>query len=354
MENKKILVGISGGVDSSTAIFLLKNQGYQPIGMTLKVIENTRNSKFEKEIERTRALCEKLKIDHVVKHVEKEFFEQVITDFVETYLNGETPNPCVLCNRTIKWKFLLSAADEMGIDKVATGHYVRIEKHKGLYELHRGIDNNKDQSYMLWQLTQKELSRTLFPLGDYQKDEVYEIACKNSLIPKNLSESQDICFIPENDYRKYLADNFPEKLKKIGQGQLIDIRGNVLGEHEGFYNFTIGQRKGFKKGFNERKYVRQIDADKNQVIISSNDELFSDGMILREINYPSEKAEKLFSGKIKIRYNSRAVDCTGEMLDNSTAKVIFSKPQRAVTPGQSAVLYRRDKVIFGGLIKTIL
>lgn len=354
MNNKKILVGISGGVDSSSAIYLLKQQGFEPVGITLKVIENTKDSKFEKEVERTRDLCNKLGIDHIVQHVEKEFFEEVITDFVNTYLIGETPNPCVICNRTIKWKFLLSIADELGIEKVATGHYVIIRENNGVYELHKGIDDKKDQSYMLWQLSQKELSRTLFPLGEYTKEAVKKIAKEHSLVPESLSESQDICFIPENDYRNYLEMNFPEKLNKVGKGKLVDVSGKVVGEHNGFYNFTIGQRKGFKKGFSERKYVKQIDAENNRIVIASNDELDSKGMTLHKMNFPSGKFEKKFTGNIKIRYNSKPVPCQGEMLDESSAKIIFDKPQRAVTPGQSAVLYHGDEVIFGALIKDII
>lgn len=352
--NRKILVGISGGVDSSVAIYLLKQQGCQPVGITLKVIDDTSESKFDHEIERTQKLCKKLNIQHIVKQVQQEFFDEVITDFVNTYLDGETPNPCVICNRTIKWRFLLSVADEMGIDKVATGHYVIIKENNGIYTLHQGMDEKKDQSYMLWQLTQKELSRTVFPLGELTKNEVKKIAKEHSLVSESLSESQDICFIPENDYRQYLQRHFPDKLAAIGKGEMINAQGEVLGYHDGFYNFTIGQRKGFKMGFNERKYVKKLDAENNRIIITDNDELFSDGLTLKNINFPTKKLPIEFAGDIQIRYNSKPVPCRGKLLEDDKAEIIFDKPQRAVTPGQSAVMFDGDEVIMGGLIKDII
>lgn len=353
-KKEKILVGISGGVDSSAAIYLLQQQGFDPIGITLKVIENTRESKFNGELQRTQELCKKLAIPHIVKHVEQEFYNKIILNFVDTYLAGETPNPCVICNKLIKWRFLLSEADKRNIKYVATGHYVRIIENNGLFELHKGVDDKKDQSYMLWQLGQSELSRTIFPLGEYKKEMVKDLAKKQSLVPASLSESQDICFIPHNDYRHYLQENFADKFDHIGKGEMVDSNGAVLGYHDGFYNFTIGQRKGFKIGFNERKYVKNLDAKNNRIVITNNDELYAAGMVVQNINFPSETMTKQLAGEIKIRYNSKAVSGTGEMIDNTSAKFIFNTPQRAVTPGQTAVMYHGDKVILGGIIKQIL
>ena len=354
IENKKVLVGISGGVDSSVAIFLLKDQGFEPIGITLKVIENTKNSKFEKEIERTAKLCKKLDIQHIVKYVVPEFYENIIKKFAETYFAGETPNPCVICNKFIKWKFILSEADKRGIKYIATGHYVIVKKENNNYQIFKGFDQNKDQSYYLWQLGQKELSRTIFPIGEYTKEKIKSIAREHNLVPESLSESQDICFIPDNDYRNYLVTNFPEKFQNIGKGEMIDTNGKILGYHDGFYNFTIGQRKGFKMGFSGRRYVKNIDAEKNQIIIANNDQIFSKGMIIDSINFPSNETDKNFVGNIKIRYNSKGVNSKVEILENNRAKIIFDEPQRAVTPGQSAVLYIQNKVILGGIIKEIL
>lgn len=354
MTNKKVLVGISGGVDSSSAVYLLQKQGYEPVGITLKVIENTKDSKFEKEVERTRDLCKKLGIEHIVKHVVQDFHDTIIMNFVNTYLDGETPNPCVICNKFIKWKYFLSVADDMGIHYVATGHYVIIKENNGIYEIHQGVDPKKDQSYYLWQLSQKELSRTIFPLGELTKTEVKAIANKHSLVPESLGESQDICFIPENDYRHFIHENFDEKFNYIGKGEMINTQGEILGYHDGFYNFTIGQRKGFKMGFNGRRYVKNLDAKNNRIVIATDDEIFSNGMIIDNINLPSDKLDKIFKGNIQIRYNSKPVPCIGEMLDEKIGKIIFNEPQRAVTPGQSAVLYHDTKVVLGGLIKEIL
>jgi len=355
MQNrKKILVGISGGVDSSAALYLLREQGYDPIGITLKVIENTKDSKFEGELERTKNLCKKLNIEHIVRHVEQEFYDKIIIDFVNTYLQGETPNPCVVCNKHIKWNFLLSEADKLDINYVATGHYARIIEKNGQFELYKGIDENKDQSYMLWQLGQGELSRTMFPLGEYTKDKIREIASAHSLVPESLAESQDICFIPENDYRKYLKTNFFDRLKLIGKGDLVDTDGTVVGKHDGFYNFTIGQRKGFKIGFGERRYVKQLDAKDNRIVIARNEDLFSNGAIIKNINFPAGIAPKEVSGTIKIRYNHKGVPCRGKFTSNGILKITFDQPQRAVTPGQTAVIYDGDKVLLGGIINEIL
>ncbi|MFP4546761.1 MAG: tRNA 2-thiouridine(34) synthase MnmA [Fidelibacterota bacterium] len=353
-KRKKILVGISGGVDSSAALYLLKEQGYDPVGITLKVITNTKDSKFEGELERTRKLCQKLSVKHIVRHVEQEFYDKIIMDFVNTYLQGETPNPCVVCNKQIKWKFLLSEADKLGINFVATGHYARIIEKNGQFELHKGIDEKKDQSYMLWQLGQTELSRTKFPLGEYTKDEIRKIARAHSLVPDSLAESQDICFIPENDYRKYLKTNFFDRLKMIGKGDLVETDGTVVGQHEGFYNFTIGQRKGFKIGFGERRYVKQLDAENNRIVIAKNDDLYSKGAVIQKINFPVGNIQRQVSGTIKIRYNHKGVLCRGEFTHKGLLKITFDQPQRAVTPGQTAVLYNEDKVILGGIIKEIL
>ena len=351
---QKVLVGISGGVDSSVALYLLIKQGFEPVGFTLKVISDREGSKFDKELERTALLCKNLKIKHIINNVKHEFYDKVITYFADTYMAGFTPNPCVVCNRVIKWKFLLEEADKSGINMVATGHYVRIVKNENRFELCKGLDSKKDQSYYLWQLSPRELSRTIFPLGDLTKNQVHKIAMEHNLVPETLSESQGICFVPDNDYRKYLLDNFSDKLDKVGEGDLVNPSAEVLGKHNGFYNFTIGQRKGFKMGFNARHYVKEINAEKNQIVIAKNEELNSIGMIIDNINFPSGEFRPDINGNIKIRYNSKAVGCTGEMIDNDEIKIIFDTPQRAVTPGQSAVLYNGDKVIFGGLIKKIL
>jgi len=348
-----VVVAMSGGVDSSVAAYLLKKDGYNPIGVTFKLWCHEGADHIDAIIHRAEKISRQLGIDHRTVDIEKEFEETVVHQFIEEYFAGITPNPCVFCNRVIKWRYLLQIAEELQAAYVATGHYVRIVKNQNSarYEIHTGLDPQKDQSYVLWQLSQEMLSKTKFPLGSLNKSEVKKLADELGLSFSEQKESQDVCFLPDNDYRGFLNRYVPRKVAAISRGELLDEQGQFLGYHDGFYNFTIGQRKGFKRGFSERKYVKQIIADKNQVIISGNDSLFSDGMILESVNWVSENPQAETDGIIKIRYNHKGVRCHVEVIDQNRLQVRFEERQRAVTPGQSGVLYRGDRLVLGGIIK---
>jgi tRNA-specific 2-thiouridylase len=356
LQDRRVVVAMSGGIDSSVAAYLLKQAGYEPLGVTFRFWSFRGKQHPDELIARAEKVARQLGILHQTVSVEKEFEEMVVRQFVAEYLRGITPNPCVFCNRLIKWRFLLKIAEELDASFVATGHYVRIAKSRdgSRYQILRGVDRTKDQSYVLWQLSQPALSRTILPLGSRHKSEVRKIASELELPMAGSRESQDVCFLPDNNYRDFLRQYVPEKIAAIGRGELLDESGKVLGFHCGFHNFTIGQRKGFRIGFDQRKYVKQILADKNQVVIANGNSLFSSGMLLRNLNWVSEAPLTTLAGLIQIRYHHRAVRCQAEMIGQDGMRIKFAQKQRAVTPGQSAVLYQDDRLIWGGIIQESL
>ena len=355
-QNRRIIVAMSGGIDSSMAAYLLKQTGYEPLGVTFRFWSFQGKQQTDALIAQAEEVARQLNITHQTVAIEKEFEEVVVRQFVTEYLQGVTPNPCVLCNRLIKWRHLRQIAKEMHASYVATGHYAKIEKSRdnSRYQILRGVDQTKDQSYVLWQLSQSALSKTVLPLGSMQKSEVRKIAIELGLPIAESRESQDICFLPDHNYRDFLRQYVPEKIAAIGRGELLDESGKVLGFHSGFHNFTVGQRKGFRMGFEQRKYVKQIRAKKNQVVIANGERLFSTGMLVRDLNWVSEPSQTVLEGLVQIRYNHRPVHCQAEMVDQGRMRIKFAQKQRAVTPGQSAVLYQDNRLIFGGIIQESL
>lgn len=367
MSEKKALIAMSGGVDSSVAAYVMKEKGYSPIGVTMMLHENdlshtqgTHLCCTPDDIEDARVVSSSLGIPfHVVNFLDG-FREKVISRFVETYMKGETPNPCIDCNRYMKFGKLFDMADEQGCEKVVTGHYATVEwsEEDQCYKLKRGVDKTKDQTYVLYFLSQQQLARLDFPLGIYQKTKVREMAEEQGLIVARKHDSQDICFVPDGNYARVIEE---EGGALPGEGDFIDGEGNVLGCHKGFYHYTIGQRKGLGISAAAPLYVTEIDAENNKVHLGSNDDLFTCEVNAYDFNLISRPAaDKVISEtddalvirvSAKVRY--RAVDTMGELTiyKDGTAKMVFDEPVRAVTPGQSLVIYDGDYCLGGGVIK---
>lgn len=350
---------MSGGIDSSVAAMLLEEQGYELHGLTYRPYDAISPACMEKQtgccsvdaIFEAKALAFNLGFGHSVLDIRKEFDQTVISDFVTEYLAGRTPNPCVVCNRTIKWGEVIRKADEMGCDYIATGHYAQIGFDHGRYYLVKGYDEAKDQTYFLWQLSQDDLRRTLFPLGHLTKQEVRKIAIdKGYEAISKKRESQEICFIPDNDYRRFIRERIPEIDQKIGKGNYVDSSGKVLGQHQGFPFYTIGQRKGLQIALGQPMYVIAIDAKSNTVVLGERSELdkkelWVDGLNL--MKYPRIEGE--LEVTTKIRYNNKGT-LSRISQHHDKLKVEFYEPAWAVTPGQSAVFYEGNDLIGGGLI----
>jgi tRNA-specific 2-thiouridylase len=359
---KSVLVAMSGGVDSSVAAILLHNQGYRVIGATMKLWDyeqvggaiNTESGCCSLEsIHDAKKVCAQYDIPHYVFNFSREFHERVIDNFMHEYLTGRTPNPCIRCNTFIKWQTFQEKAQEIGVDFISTGHYALIvfNEHSGRYELHRGKDSVKDQSYALWGLSQENLAKTLFPLGSLSKEKVRTIAREYHLPIAEKRESQEICFIPDNNYHRLLKIMRPYLEHEIVEGDIIDMEGNVIGRHPGFPFYTIGQRKGLGGGYPEPKYVVGINARKNQIMIGDKKALAGEAFLAEKVNLISLKnLTDPIDVEIKIRYNDHGHSATVYPEEEKKVKVIFKRPQLAITPGQSAVFFDGTKVIGGGVI----
>lgn len=351
--NKKVTVAMSGGIDSAVAALLVKNMGYDTVGATMllcrKIMPDGTDA-TESDINDAKAICDKLNIDHKVYNLSGEFKDTVIKDFIDTYMNGATPNPCIVCNKILKFGKLLDLSLESGSDMIATGHYARIERNEnGRYLLKKAEDSKKDQSYMLWSLTQHQLSHTLFPLGDLQKSEIREIGANNGFINAHKSDSQDICFIPDGDYasfiENYLAIKFP-------QGDYIDENGNILGKHKGMIHYTIGQRKGLGISMNKHIFVIKKDAETNTVTLADEDKLFTNKVVIKNINLiPFDSFTGSLEVEAKIRYSQSQSPAIAEITGEDEITLTFTTSQRAPAQGQSAVMYIGDTVVGGGIIQ---
>jgi len=359
---KKILVAMSGGVDSSVTAFLLKEQGYECCGCTMKLYdtEDLINSGYQEDeagksktccslddVEDARSVARRLLMDYHVFNYKDDFRKCVIDDFVDNYQHGRTPNPCIRCNKYLKFDKLLKQAKALSFDGIATGHYARIEYKDGNYLLKKAADLTKDQSYVLYNLTQDQLSHILFPLGEYSKSEVRNIAEENGFVNAKKHDSQDICFVPDGDYAKviksYTGKTFPE-------GNFVDMDGNIIGPHKGIIHYTIGQRRGLGISSDGRLYVVRIDARNNTVVIGSDDDLYSKNVEIDDFHWiEGNTPPEVIRCKAKIRYRMTEQDATVSV-NGSRASITFDQPQRAATPGQTAVLYDGDVVLGGGII----
>ncbi len=355
---KKALIAMSGGVDSSVSAALMLEKGYDCIGVTMKLYSKPDYAEDVTgktccsldDVEDARSVAQKLKIPYYVFNFQEDFSEQVIRRFIDTYENGGTPNPCIDCNRYLKFQRLYHRAKVLGCDKIVTGHYARIEKREdGKILLKKARNISKDQSYVLYFLSQEQLAHICFPLGEYEsKDEIRSIANKYGFVNAHKNESQDICFVPDGDYVKFI-----EKYtgKKYSCGNYCDLDGNILGQHKGIIGYTIGQRKGLGIALGKPVYVCGKCADTNTVYLGGNEDLFSNEATVADINLiPFDKIDGSMRLQAKIRYNQKEQPCTAYQLDDSTIKVVFDKPQRAVTRGQALVLYDDDVVVGGGVI----
>ena len=342
---KKVVVAMSGGIDSSIAAALLIEEGYEVLGVTMRLYEGDEN------FEAAQQVAQQLDIPWHILDFRMEFNRLVIDYFCQEYLAGRTPNPCVICNLKIKFGLLLEKAKSLGADYIATGHYAfnEYDKKSDRFLLKRGVDESKDQSYFLYRLNQDILPYVLFPLGRFKKSQSRELAKKFGLRNYKKEESQEICFIREGDYRKFLRQNVSESIK---QGKFVDKLGNILGAHQGIPFYTIGQRKGLGISSNTRKYVIKIDPQENTVILSEEEDLYQDKLIIKDLNFISgDKLSDYIKVEVKIRYNSKKAPAIVSPYQDDEILINFKKPQRAITPGQSAVFYQGDIVIGGGIIE---
>jgi tRNA-uridine 2-sulfurtransferase len=360
--NKRVVVAMSGGVDSSVAAAVLLEQGYDVIGITMKLHEyadtgdgaNDRSCCDLESYNDAARVCHKLGVPHYVIDLVSEFRKDVIDNFVDEYLGGRTPNPCVLCNTKLKWEYLYSKAMDLEASWIATGHYAQIvHSADGGSQLLRGSDPFKDQSYALWGIKREQLSKTLFPIGDISKAEAREIARRFKLLNAEKAESQDICFVPDGDYGSFLKRYAPGKMRSIESGEILDKDGQVVGEHRGLPFYTIGQRRGLNIAMGKPVYVNKINYEKNQLEIGNEDDLKRQGLLAGAFNWLIEYPQDVLYCHAAIRYHDKGSACRVEA-NSKEIRLIFDEPKKAITPGQSVVLYDGDRLLGGGIINRSL
>ncbi|MGB9179842.1 MAG: tRNA 2-thiouridine(34) synthase MnmA, partial [Pyrinomonadaceae bacterium] len=363
----KIAVAMSGGVDSSAAAAILKAGGHDLVGFTMQLWNQRRGISVDEhgdplpsrccsldDVYDARRVAEELGFPFYVLNLEKDFERDVVQPFVTSYLSGETPIPCVACNSRLKFASLDRLAASLGCEKVATGHYARVEfdEEAGRYKLLRGRNLQKDQSYFLWELTQDQLSRSLFPLGEMSKPEVRDVARDAKLAVAEKSESQEICFVPDGDYAGFIdryLEAEDEQGRLPGAGEIVNSNGEVIGNHNGIHRYTIGQRRGLRLSNERPLYVVSIDAARKRVVVGEQDELLSDEFTAAGVNWIAfDNPSVPVRAEVRVRYRHTPAPATITPLENARARIKFDEPQRAITPGQATVFYRGDEVVGGG------
>lgn len=359
MTKKRIVVAMSGGVDSTTVAAMLKAQGHDVIGITMQLLDYKDAEggccSFDHVVD-ARCAAEQLGIPHYVVNFTDEFKDYVLKDYVSKYESGKTPIPCVLCNQFVKFDLLLKRALELGADYLATGHYARIKEENGIYYLHKAIDESKDQTYFLYTLGQKELSRLMFPLGSLRKDEVRAHAKDLNLRPAEKPDSTGVCFVPSGNYRDYLLSRSEFK---ESSGDIVNTEGQVLGTHKGVFSFTVGQRRGLGIATGKPMYVTQIEPGENRVVVGGEKVLYRDKLVAENITwvdntFVNSGREPILQVKAKVRYRHTASDAIVKMRSETDAIVEFKDRQRAITPGQAVVFYMDEKVLGGGWMEQVI
>ena len=355
---EKVVVGMSGGVDSSVAAYLLKEQGYDVIGVTMQIWEDEEQQRTEENggccglsaVDDARRVADRLEIPYYVMNFKQEFQKKVVDYFVEEYLAGRTPNPCIACNRYVKWESLLKRSMEIGADYIATGHYARIAKlPNGRFAIRNSVTARKDQTYALYNLTQFQLAHTLMPIGEYEKDQVRRIAQEAGLPVAAKPDSQDICFVPDGDYAAFLKKKAGERMP--GEGDFVTRDGTVLGKHKGITHYTIGQRKGLGLSMGEPVFVSELRPKTNQVVVGEEPQVFKKELLCDHLNFMGmedlEEPRKVWA---KVRYAHKGQWCRIEKQGRDLIRAEFEEPVRAITPGQAVVFYEGEYVLGGGII----
>ena len=356
-EKKKVVFGMSGGVDSSVTAYLLKEAGYDVIGVTVQIWQEEDQQTLEENggccglsaVEDARRVAHTLDIPYYVMNFRKEFKEQVMDYFLDEYLQGRTPNPCIACNRYVKWEALLHRSMEIGADYIATGHYAQVvQLPNGRYTIKKSVSARKDQTYALYNLTQAQLAHTLMPVGAYDKEEIRKMAEEINLLVANKPDSQDICFIPDNDYARFIHENSEQTIE---EGNFVDLDGNILGKHKGITNYTVGQRKGLNLPMGRPVFVVEIRPETNEVVIGDNKDVFQPKLYANQLNFMSiEDLEGEMVVTAKIRYSHQGAKAVIRKIEEDIVECEFEEPQRAITPGQAVVFYDGDYVVGGGSI----
>ncbi len=350
MKGKNVVVGMSGGVDSSVAASILISLGYNVMGVTLKLWEH--DGACLNSIIDAQTVCSFLSIRHTVIDLSSEFKKNIVDNFCATYLKAQTPNPCVLCNEFIKFGFMLDKALEFGADFLATGHYASVEKNKNGFSLKKAKDLKKDQSYFLYRLKQPQLKNILFPLSDLTKQQIREIALKEKLPVAQKADSQEICFIPDNDYRKFLRTR-TGCMENSKPGAIINMEGKIIGQHKGVSFYTIGQREGLGIALGHPAYVVNIDFNENTIRVGKKEDVYKKEFIVGKLSFINDRIKKNSHFNVKVRYNQKETKARVILEKQDKLKIEFEQPQFAITPGQSAVIYDEDNVIGGGIIERV-